>query len=140
MSVGSAWLSLRQQDSREGCKSSRGLPLLEGVECIVSLTGADAVQANLPAAHSFDRVHSFCLLLHRSAAAVPGISEWSGKFDPKSLAAQLHHVLLLCICKDGAMMQDSHIDRLAQDMIIRADLANQHLNECCCTWRTCVRS
>ena len=83
----------------------------------------------------FDRLHSF-LLLHRkhsellSIAAVPGISKLSGDFDPKRLAAQLHHVLLLCICKIGAMMQDSHIDRHAQDLIIIADLAKQHLNKC----------
>lgn len=83
----------------------------------------------------FDRLHSFLLIYRKhsellSTAAVPGISKWSGEFDPKRLAAQLHHVLLLCICKIGAMMQNSHIDRLAQDLIIIADLANQHLNEC----------
>jgi hypothetical protein len=74
-----------------------------------------------------NRLHSF-LLLHRkhsellSTAAVPDISKWSG--DPKRLAVQLHHVLLLCFCKIGAMMQDPHIDRLAQDLLLIADLAN----------------
>lgn len=77
----------------------------------------------------FDRLHSFLLLYRKhsellSTAAVPGICKWSGKFDPKRLAAQLHHVLLLHICKIGAMMQDPHIDRLAQDLLLIADLAN----------------